>query len=179
MTELKNRRAFDIEYERLTESYLEQNDKEHHGHLLAILDVDFFKLVNDNHGHIVGDETLISISNIMKEFFMREDHLYRFGGEEFIILMHNTRLESAANILEALRVLISKYNFPQVGKKTVSIGFVEIQKGIDNSLLFDRADSALYYAKHSGRNCVKNYETLVFNNNIQAVISKNGNVEIF
>jgi len=175
LTNLKNRRAFDIEYQLLTDAPLSLDKI----YILAVLDIDFFKQVNDKHGHLIGDETLIAVSHLMKDFFLREDNLYRFGGEEFIILFSVSSLEQAGEQLNDLRIKISKYPFPQVGKKTVSIGYIEIEAGVDNDLLFERADAALYYAKSSGRNCIKNYEELVQEDLIEPVNRREGAIELF
>lgn len=175
LTSLKNRRAFDAEYEHLTES----GSSSVSGHILAVIDIDFFKNINDKYGHLVGDETLIALSNLMKEFFIREDHLYRFGGEEFVVLIQNCTVASADKQLNELRLKIAEYAFAQIGKMTVSIGFIQLEPGVDNNLLFERADAAMYNAKESGRNCVKNYEALIEHEIIKPVVQREGEIELF
>ena len=175
LTNLKNRRAFDIEYQLLTDAPPNLQGC----YFLGVLDIDFFKLVNDNYGHLIGDETLVAVSNLMKEYFVREDNLYRFGGEEFVILFSASSVAHAKDVLDGLRIKISNYSFPQVGKKTVSIGYIQLATGVRNDLLFERADAALYYAKSSGRNCVKNYEALVDQRLIEPIQSREGPIELF
>ena len=180
LTGLKNRRAFEMEYANLMQEELANTSGDSDKvNVLAVLDVDHFKQVNDQHGHLIGDETLIAISNIMKDFFQRDDPLYRFGGEEFVVLMKHITLSRAEQLLDQLRITISQYAFPQVGQKTVSIGYTVLQHDLDNNLLFERADAALYKAKESGRNCLKSYEQLVEKGLISALSPREGEIELF
>jgi diguanylate cyclase (GGDEF)-like protein len=116
LTGLKNRRSFDLEYASLT-----NNAKPEDSNVIAVLDIDHFKQVNDKFGHIIGDETLIAVANLMKRFFLRDDYLYRFGGEEFIILFHDLNEAKAAELLDRLRLEVAQHAFPQIGCITVSI----------------------------------------------------------
>ena len=91
---------------------------------LGVIDIDHFKRVNDNYGHLIGDEVLLLLSRLMRSSFRFHDRLYRFGGEEFVVLMRCASDGDAALALERLREH-EAYPFPQVGRITVSIGFTE------------------------------------------------------
>ena len=174
LTGLKNRRSFDIEYLKLT-----SQAKASESNVIAVLDIDHFKQVNDRYGHIIGDETLIGIANIMKQFFVKDDYLYRFGGEEFVVLLQDMRSVEAEIILEQLRTEVEDHHFPQIGSITISIGFVELSHNCDSALFFERADAALYQAKAKGRNRICNYQTLVDQGDIKPIDKRAGGVELF
>lgn len=128
---------------------------------LAVLDIDHFKRVNDQYGHLLGDEVLILFANLMRGVFRDEDLLFRFGGEEFVCVLRNVNLSLAEKALNRLRKAVETYNFPQVGRVTVSVGATEILASELTASIIDRADKALYYAKEHGRNQVRIHETLV------------------
>ncbi|MDQ6988620.1 MAG: GGDEF domain-containing protein [Mariprofundaceae bacterium] len=128
---------------------------------LCVLDIDFFKRVNDNFGHLYGDEVLLLFAGLMKECFRNTDDLYRYGGEEFVVLLDTVSQEETEAVLERFRKMVDDFKFPQVGHITVSIGFVVLESGILPSSLFDHADKALYYAKEHGRNRVCSYQDLL------------------
>lgn len=174
LTGLKNRHSFDIEYTRLCRDH-EENDS----HIIAVVDVDHFKQVNDTWGHVIGDETLVTMASLMKRFFGRGEYLYRFGGEEFVILLRHTTEKAAYERLDQLREHIAAQAFPRIGKKTISIGFVVMNPNCDSTLQFEKADAALYYAKQHGRNNVQNYHELVSNTLIAPIEDKAGEVELF
>ncbi|MDX8382971.1 MAG: GGDEF domain-containing protein [Ghiorsea sp.] len=128
---------------------------------LCILDIDFFKRVNDEFGHLYGDEVLLLLAGVMKKTFRDNDYLYRYGGEEFVVLLDTKNEAETESVLERFRQTIDDYKFPQVGHVTVSIGFVTLEVGALPSTLFDHADKALYYAKEHGRNQVQSYQKLL------------------
>ena len=127
---------------------------------LAVLDIDHSKRVNDTYGHLYGDDVLLLFSNQMKEVFSAETSLYRFGGEEFVVVMNSTEPQ-AREQLDGFRDAIENFDFPQVGQVTVSIGYTGVSYSCISSGIIDRADQALYYAKENGRNQVCSYERLV------------------
>lgn len=129
-------------------------------HWLAVLDIDHFKRVNDRFGHLYGDEVLILVGNRMRACFRQSDKLFRFGGEEFVVLLRYVDLAGARQTLERFRKRIADEQFPQVGQVTISIGFVRINPTDTPSTVLGSADEALYYAKGNGRNQVCNYEEL-------------------
>lgn len=130
-------------------------------HQIGILDIDSFKRINDNFGHVYGDEVLLLFSDMMRKIFRNSDLLFRFGGEEFVVVLLNVSSSQAFNIFERFRTELEKFHFPQVGKVTVSIGMGNIDSQCHSTILLERIDQALYYAKEHGRNQVCNYHDLV------------------
>ena len=128
---------------------------------LGVIDIDHFKRVNDNHGHLMGDEVLLLLSRLMRNSFRFHDRLYRFGGEEFVVLMRCAGGDAAAHAFERLRANVEAYAFPQVGRITVSVGLTELRPGDTPSGAFERADKAVYCAKGQGRNQVCDHAALV------------------
>ena len=152
------RRAQYLESEKIPERRISLSDK---FVWLVICDIDHFKLVNDNYGHIFGDEVLLTLSQMMKECFRNSDLKFRVGGEEFVIILEPSTFEESKQIIESFRKTIVDHEFPQVGTVTMSFGFAKITEKDFPSVILERADKALYYAKEHGRNCVYNYEMLV------------------
>ena len=127
---------------------------------LAILDIDHFKRINDTYGHIYGDEVILLLAQQMRACFRRSDVLFRFGGEEFVILFGATGQPVVHAVLERFRQRIAGHVFPQVGSVTVSIGYAGVGRHDYPASALDRADKALYYAKQHGRNDTYGYECL-------------------
>ena len=117
-------------------------------------DIDFFKSINDTYGHIVGDEVLVKMSNLVKSCLRESDVLGRWGGEEFMIILPHTDCEQALKIAEKLRKTIEIYDFGKVGKVTVSFGVTTFNDDSTMDTVFSQGDIALYKAKENGRNCV-------------------------
>ncbi len=145
---------------------------------LGLIDIDHFKRVNDNHGHLIGDEVLLLLSRLMRSTFRFHDRLYRFGGEEFVVLMRCHGESDAMLAFERLRANTEGYSFPQVGRMTVSIGFTEVSACDSPSGAFERADKAVYYAKEAGRNQVRSHADLIARGELK-VTTKTGDVELF
>ncbi len=131
------------------------------GHWVGIIDIDYFKKVNDNFGHIFGDEVLLLFAGIMKKEFRNTDLLFRFGGEEFVVFMLNITEQQAYKKLEQFRVDLENFVFPQIKTLTASIGMTKIDTLFHSTKLLEQADQALYYAKEHGRNQVCNYQDLI------------------
>ncbi len=146
-------------------------------HWLAVVDIDHFKQVNDRFGHLYGDEVLILIANILRSSFRSHDRIFRFGGEEFVVLLRSTTLSTAHKVFNRFRQAVQEYHFPQVGQVTVSLGFVSTAKGAPVEIL-GQADQALYYAKEHGRNQVCFYDDLVASGHLAAKVA-NDDVELF
>ena len=121
---------------------------------LCMFDLDHFKEVNDTYGHDVGDALLKSVCHVVKKYLRQNDIFARIGGEEFMIIMPNTSLDTASVIIERLRVLIEQSDFDKVGHITVSFGLVSYKDKESKEELLKRVDIALYNAKDSGRNRV-------------------------
>jgi diguanylate cyclase (GGDEF)-like protein len=148
------------------------------GYWIGVIDIDHFKRVNDTFGHLIGDEVLLLLARLMRSGFRLHDRMYRFGGEEFVVLMRCVNDESAAHALERFRATIERYVFPQVGSITVSIGFTQVMKGDTPSAAFERADKAVYFAKSHGRNQVCSHAALVARGELTGS-AKVGDVELF
>lgn len=127
---------------------------------LAMMDIDHFKQVNDTYGHLIGDEVLLQLAQLMKQCFRHDDLLFRFGGEEFSILLKDVNLEQATRTLERFRTKVSDHRFPQVGQITISLGLTYMTPGKFPSALLGNADKALYYSKEHGRNQLNCFEYL-------------------
>ncbi len=121
---------------------------------LIMLDVDFFKKVNDKYGHGVGDTVLIELVTLIKEHLREVDLFCRFGGEEFVVLLPNTSSQAACEMAERIRLKVAQHTFASVGTVTISLGVAEYQLNRDMDELLKAVDVALYKAKHAGRNCV-------------------------
>jgi len=123
---------------------------------ICMLDLDNFKNVNDQYGHLAGDDVLQFFANIIKENLRKQDRAFRFGGEEFLILLPDTTTQSAYVVAERIREsLVLRQHFLDTGVKpvTVSIGITEYKEGDQEATLIGRADDALYRAKAAGKNC--------------------------
>lgn len=145
---------------------------------LAMVDIDFFKSVNDNHGHLIGDEVLLLLSRLMRNTLRFHDRLYRFGGEEFVVVMACDSETDAAAALERLRQSAEAYAFPQVGRLTISIGFTMISPTDSPSSAMERADRAVYHAKANGRNQICSHGDLVARGRMSAAENV-GEIELF
>jgi diguanylate cyclase (GGDEF)-like protein len=154
LTGIFNRKMFFDELEREVErcSRYGQNLS------LIMLDVDFFKEVNDNYGHQAGDRVLIEITNIINSAIRKTDVFARYGGEEFVILMPGTNLSGARDIAERLKDTIADYYFEDCGRITCSFGIGEYLETDNIDSFVHKADIALYLAKEAGRNSVKVFE---------------------
>ena len=155
LTGLLNRKTFD---EHLMRFAAQVHDSEEQP-WLAVIDIDHFKQVNDRFGHLFGDEVLILVANLLRTAFGTQHRIFRFGGEEFVVLMPPMRREAAQAALEAFRETVARHAFPQVGSVTVSIGFACAKLCAPIEIL-GQADQALYFAKEHGRNRVCQYEQL-------------------
>lgn len=122
---------------------------------IVMLDIDHFKLVNDNFGHNVGDIVLKKLVQTVKEKIRKTDILCRWGGEEFIIFLPDTNLSGAAELAEKIRIKISEMPIDKVGTVTASFGVSCYNKDDNVDTVVKRADDLMYKAKSEGRNCVR------------------------
>lgn len=153
LTRLPNRRALN---ERMSDEL--KNLKAKENSCVAIIDVDWFKRINDCYGHTVGDKALCAIANQIRETIRSTDIIYRYGGEEFAVIMPNTALSKAKKRLEEIRKGIENHEFlirNIVEKITVSIGIAYIDPSGTIESNLETADDAMYLAKQSGRNNTK------------------------
>lgn len=146
---------------------------------LGIFDIDDFKKVNDTFGHVYGDEILILISRIMQTVFRSTDMKFRFGGEEFIVVIKAEDSGAAYSVFERFRKEVENYRFPQTGRITVSTGIVEITGEESPSVFVGCADNAMYYAKQNGKNMTCIYSELVERGLIAPESVKKGGVILF
>jgi diguanylate cyclase (GGDEF)-like protein len=160
LTGLNNRGAFDASLKR----EIELSHRQHIPMSLIVLDIDNFKTVNDTYGHSGGDSALQILANSIVDTMRGCDMAFRYGGEEFCLLLNNTDNQSAHLLAERLRIATSqlicndaKNNF----SISISLGVAQLNQGEDGASLFDRADNALYQAKQSGRNKTVSAATLI------------------
>ena len=159
MTKLYNRRYFS----EISIHILDLAKRDKTNLSVIMIDIDYFKKVNDTYGHKFGDTVLINLSNILQNLTRKSDIVCRWGGEEFMIILPKTDEEGTFNIAEKIRLevenLILKYEDNSDVRFTISIGMsqVDIQNDMDIEASINRADEALYKAKESGRNkvCIK------------------------
>lgn len=148
LTGIGNRRA--LEHELPAAMALHRGDHQPIG--LAVLDLDHFKRVNDEHGHDAGDRVLVSFADLVKGCLRKRDRLFRTGGEEFVVLLAATDASGMEQALEkVLAVVRQRLRVPGGGPVTVSIGATLLQPGDDRTTWLARADAALYFAKRNGR----------------------------
>ena len=158
LTNLNNRRQFETRLGQEISIAKRQNNP-----LCAMMiDIDFFKRVNDTYGHAAGDEVLRTVAGIIKDTLRESDIPSRYGGEEFAVLLPFTKLEEARIVGERLRAAVESAPIPinqdsldaQTINVTISMGLAEYDKQETGEVLFERADKALYEAKTGGRNRV-------------------------
>lgn len=152
LTELYNRRFFN---QRIVQEV--ERAKRFHTPLSSVMiDVDYFKGLNDTHGHLTGDSVLRVIADVLKAEIRQIDIAARFGGEEFILLLPETLKDGAAVLADRIRVAVMEHDFGRVGRVTVSAGVAELPDSDEATPehLINLADGALYRAKMAGRNRV-------------------------
>lgn len=148
LTKLYNRRKFD---EILSEQLLLAN-KQRVPFVIIIGDIDNFKRINDEFGHLTGDKVLIELSNLLKQNIPTSGFLARWGGEEFSILLQETNIQDSQKFIELLLKKISKNNFTNSIKLTMSFGISSYKEHDDILTIINRADKALYKSKNNGKN---------------------------
>ena len=160
LTGVLNRRTFQVQMSREW-----GRASRHLGALsCALLDIDYFKKINDDHGHAVGDAALVAVANLLVSQCRPTDYLCRYGGEEFLVLLTQTDEEGAANWAERVRKSIAEQTIAANGKSlrlTISFGVAEkLADTVNPERLIDLADQALLVAKQSGRNRVVRFSAL-------------------
>lgn len=152
LTGISNRRAFDFELDRKLIEWQRQRTP----FSLLLVDIDFFKAINDQHGHVIGDKILALVSEAISRSTRRMDLVCRIGGEEFAVILPVTRTCESNQAAERIRKAVGDADFEVDGveiKMTVSIGIANAIKSDDALVMYRRADTALYAGKQRGRNC--------------------------
>jgi len=158
LTKLPNREAYD---ERL-ELELERWKRYKKPTTLVVADIDLFKSINDNYGHLSGDKVLQIMAKEVQNRIRKTDFVARYGGEEFVIILPETDLDTATQVIEKTREMIHRLPFhfrDENIKITMSFGMAAFDEGLDQNALFERADKALYNAKANGRNRVERWQS--------------------
>lgn len=156
LTEVGNRKAFNMEMEQVLQEAEEFGTK----YCLIITDIDHFKKFNDTYGHLIGDSVLRYFAKVIKRKQSANEKLFRYGGEEFVIILRNTTLAEAEKRAEEIRTQVAnahlklKNSSQEIKMITSSFGIAELRANDDRDTLFARADKALYQAKKEGRNQV-------------------------
>ncbi|CAH9056551.1 hypothetical protein PSECIP111951_01484 [Pseudoalteromonas holothuriae] len=163
LTQLLNRQTFDekvVDIVSGNETWFMRDGYGERRWYMAIVDIDLFKKVNDTYGHVMGDEVILLVAQLLKSNFRVEDYVFRYGGEEFAVVFPCENEALAIETLDRVRHNIDQMKFPQVGNVTVSMGFVELEGDIQVADFVNRADKALYQSKQDGRNRVTAYSSL-------------------
>lgn len=148
LTKIYNRKMF---YEVL-DKVIARADRYKEPISLIIFDIDYFKKINDEYGHLVGDEVLVELSRLVQPLLRKNDLLVRWGGEEFIILAPHTTLNGATKLAEKIRNCISEHTFEKIGRLTCSFGVCQYNELYNKNKFLKYTDNALYRAKVLGRN---------------------------
>jgi two-component system cell cycle response regulator len=169
LTGLQNRKAFNRICNNLFNPKLSSDDMEitTSETCFAMIDLDHFKQVNDEFGHLYGDEVLLLFAQLMIREFRTSDFLFRYGGEEFAVILTDSNPGAAYEILERFRKSAELFNYPQVGCITMSIGYTVTDIDKNAALIIDEADQALYYSKKNGRNQTNCFLRLVDSGEIE------------
>ena len=151
LTGLGNRRYFDD----ALHSTVELTKRNNATLALVLLDLDNFKQVNDNAGHAAGDEVLLAVANSMRDTLRASDQLFRFGGDEFAVLLLGQEADSAELVARRLVKAINQHHICQDYQVSASAGLAMLKAGQDKTALFNAADAALYQAKDAGKSTVR------------------------
>ena len=149
LTGIRNRRAMDDELQGAVASA----SRTQLPYALVMLDLDHFKRINDTHGHSVGDKVLVQVAQLLERNLRQVDSLFRFGGEEFVILLTNTRKEGLESVIRSLRQKMADELIGPDGPVTASFGAALLRPHESSEAWLARADAALYRAKDAGRDC--------------------------
>ena len=144
---------------------------------ILMVDIDHFKTINDTFGHVAGDKILKDIASTIKNSARQSDLCYRYGGEEFMIILDDANTVQAINIAERIRQCIEQYTYNYKGKiipVTVSLGTATYEQDETLDTFKNRADKALYKAKNKGRNLVMSGELSMIDAHVNPLAHRNG-----
>ena len=154
LTQVFNRGTYNMEIAQMIKEFKRYKNPA----ALIIIDIDHFKIFNDDYGHKVGDAVLVLVASVIKGAVRDTDMVFRYGGEEFVVLLDNLDLKNALTVAEKVRAQIESHhltNKANVLNVTVSIGLSCFKEGDTETSIFERADKALYQGKQNGRNRVE------------------------
>ncbi len=151
LTKVFNRRYF----EEYIENEILRSKRKEKVFSLMMIDIDFFKRINDTYGHAKGDDVLKEFVLIVRESIRGYDVLARIGGEEFVVLLPDTKIDDSINLAERIRIGIQNHKFEGIPPITISLGLVEFRKDDNSNSVLERADATMYKAKTSGRNRIE------------------------
>ncbi len=151
LTQAHNR----LKYDAIIAGEMERAKRFNHPLSMVMLDIDYFKKVNDTFGHSLGDYVLKALADIIREHMRKVNHFIRWGGEEFMIIAIETNFKGAEALSERIREAIEGYSFEKVGKITASFGVTQFKDDDTADTFMRRADDALYQSKENGRNRVE------------------------
>jgi diguanylate cyclase (GGDEF)-like protein len=178
LTGLYNRRKLEATLNALCSGTVADRPDQNTRSYLRILDLDHFKRINDNFGHLIGDEVLLTFADILRRTLRTGDMIFRYGGEEFMVLLHDVTEPCALEVLDRARQAVAEHDFPQVGRVTVSMGFTDINPGDMPTQVIEEADRALYFAKENGRNQVRHFAALLQEGLVEQP-RDSGSIELF
>jgi diguanylate cyclase (GGDEF)-like protein len=147
LTQVGNRRAFN----KMAESCISQENRKKVKSSLIVFDMDYFKQLNDTHGHGIGDAVLKDVTSIVAHCIRKSDQIFRLGGEEFAIVVPNSLLTDALTVAEKIQLSINELRCRDLPRYTVSFGVAELAEGENVNSWMERADQALYKSKENGR----------------------------
>ena len=150
LTKIYNRLKIDTELESEFKRYKRSKES----FCVILIDIDFFKNINDTYGHLVGDSVLIELSKLLKDNLREVDMLGRWGGEEFIIILPSSKIDGAYALAQKIREKVQNHKFKTSQQITSSFGVTQIKEDDTIEDILHRADKALYVSKDNGRNQV-------------------------
>ena len=153
LTGLHNRKYLDIKLD----EEINRFSRHKQPFCILLLDLDDFKIINDSYGHVIGDQVLKHLAGIIKKHIRKTDFSFRYGGEEFLVLLLNTNIENAMKVAEQIRSKVASTNFTLKEKEfatTITIGVAQYIAGESLESLIERADKNLYKGKNNGKNKV-------------------------
>lgn len=150
LTGLLNRRSFD----HIIKRALQRAQEDESSFSMILLDIDHFKRINDEYGHLVGDKVLIELAELLKQQVRDLDSVARWGGEEFALILPKTSIHAAVQVAERIRQSLANLQVENIALISASLGVTDYQQDDTLDTLFKRADEAIYRAKENGRNCV-------------------------
>jgi len=148
LTQLYNRKYFD----ETIDKEIQRSTRYKTALSMIIADIDFFKKVNDTYGHIAGDHILANFATIIKDSIRSTDMAFRYGGEEFVVLLPNTTAQDAKQVTKKLRTAVNNHEFENPKSITCSYGISQYEPEESKEAFFKKADDALYFVKNNGRN---------------------------